>query len=64
MVEMIAALRETRARRGLTLRDAARVIGCSYQALANWETQKSEPHPLFLPGIRRFLGRQRKARDA
>ncbi len=62
MVVSSEALRETRAKRGLTLRQASDVIGCSVQSLANWEQGKVAPHPLFYPGIRRFLAKQRKAR--
>lgn len=55
MPEVGQALRKVRQERKLTLRQAAELIGCSYQTLANWELGASVPHPLFKPGIERFL---------
>lgn len=61
MPDIGPALRKVRRERKLTLRKAAELIGCSYQTLANWETGTSEPHPLFKPGIERFLRSASKA---
>jgi DNA-binding XRE family transcriptional regulator len=40
----------------LTQREAAEWIGVNPWTVLNWENQKTEPPPRFIPAILRFLG--------
>jgi len=50
------ALREARKRKGLSMAKAAKLVGCSQPAWANWERGLFFPSPIFRRAIKRKLG--------
>ena len=61
MLETLPArLHKARAHADLSLNEAAEEIGCTYQAVLNWEKGLHTPLPIYVPAIERFIRKHGK----